>query len=893
MKTHFSPYRYKQINVPTIWLLKCFLIYLVLQSVSCQNLNSIKTLSVEIDGSERFQQIQGFGVSLNPESWNDSELMPALNLLTDSMNFIICDIMVEMGSGFEDLNDNGDPFNMNWDYYNKLYETPKFQKIWSTLEHLNNHAIMYGLLIDFQGAIPEWMGRSELNPEYEDEFVEMELSFLMYAWHVRKLQFAYFTPLKVADEQNEGLTIDAHQLTRLMRKFADRIDKAELQFSLLDVKIVVPAITSSKNGITSHIPEILSDSVIMKKVAHSGLDHTGFSPNTELKYSELTYWAASLEPCKNEPDKRKMSGNKYGFSSECVNSLFQLLKNGAYAVIWKGFDSNNEYTSSELNHYGGLMGYDKLAKTFSPRKHLYAVSQISKYVFPGSYRIETTNRGKNMEILAFHDPISGRITIIGQNKNSDAIEINALLKNLAPIASMEMIYTDSLNNLSLNNNITIEGNSFTASVPENCIFTFTGIASQVANGTIASQRPELPNWYAGDPHVHRYNCNKILSFVNEDELTTLMERADLAVISVLADIGNGEGVGFEVDIPKINGADAPQSKPGRIVHYDAEWHFDPNGNVVGNKALGGHIVLLGLKEADIIWDESAYKILEWGKKQNAISGFVHMQYLNDTIQNELSCCTPIEYPVEIALGTIDFLMEDHWPSDDAIKAYYRILNCGFRPGWCAGTDGPCLRPLGSVLTYVDIKDQPLNYRRWIEGIKNGRTVVATNGHVEFLDLKVNNDFGPGDEIAIKDNGTINVNVKWTAIEELPGRIELVCNGKVVAVKEGTAKPGVPVILSAKLDFTNSGWICARRMNEKMHQTHTAAVFINVNNTPVRASGEDAIFYAKWIDNMIVNTSPDGIWNNFFTHDLDIVQGRYKKARDIYLKIAEEANLSPK
>ena len=133
-------------------------------------------------------------------------------------------------------------------------------------------------------------------------------------------------------------------------------------------------------------------------------------------------------------------------------------------------------------------------------------------------------------------------------------------------------------------------------------------------------------------------------------MTTLMEAADLAVISVSADIGNGEGVGFEVDLPKVNGTDASQSKPGRIVHYDAEWHFDPGGNVVGNKALGGHLILLGLKEAHVIWDESAYKILEWGKKQNAVSGFVHMQYLNDTIQNELSCCTPIEYPVETALG---------------------------------------------------------------------------------------------------------------------------------------------------------------------------------------------------------------------------------------------------
>ncbi|MBK8884226.1 MAG: CehA/McbA family metallohydrolase [Bacteroidales bacterium] len=778
MENHASHFRNRQKNIPAIILINCLLIYLVIQGVSCQNSDSKKSLSVEIDGAERFQQIHGFGVSVNPEIWNNTELLPALDILTDSMNFIICKVNVEMGSGFEDLNDNGDPFNMNWNYYNKLYETPKFQKIWNTLEHLNKHAIMYGLFVDFTGAVPEWMGKNKISPEYEDEFVEMELSFLMYAWRVRKLYFAYFTPLNLADTQDEGLSIDAHQLTRLMRKLADRIDKAELQFSLIEPKMVVPDISSTKNGTIKFIAEILADSVIMAKVAHANLDHTGFSPGTESNHLSA-YWQPSLTSGYNGPDNGKMTGPKYKSTGECVNNLFQLLKNGSYAVIWEGFSNPYEHPHSESDH-DGLMSYDETTRSFSPKEQLYTISQITKNVFPGSYRIGTSDPGKDLELLSFHDPYSGRFTITGSNKTSSTINLKGFLKNLPSISYLEMVYTDSLNVLPKSGDISVNGNMLTAYIPGNSIYSISGITSTVTTVTIASQRPEPSGWYAGDPHVHRYNCNKIFSFIPETDLITLMEGADLAVISVSADVGNGEGVGFEVDLPKVNGTDAPQSKPGRIVHYDAEWHFDPVGNVVGNKALGGHLILLGLKEAHVIWDESAYKILEWGRKQDAIRGFVHMQYLDDTIVNELSCCTPIEYPVETALGTIDFLMEDHWPNDAAINAYYKILNCGFRPGWCAGTDGPCLRPLGSVLTYVDIKDQPLTYRRWIEGIKNGRTVVATNGHTEFLDLKVSNDFGPGDEVAIKDEGTVNVNVVWTAIVELSGRIELVCNGKVVA-----------------------------------------------------------------------------------------------------------------
>ena len=307
-------------------------------------------------------------------------------------------------------------------------------------------------------------------------------------------------------------------------------------------------------------------------------------------------------------------------------------------------------------------------------------------------------------------------------------------------------------------------------------------------------KPEPSDWYAGDIHIHR-NCGEVTSIMSETELTAMMEPNDLAVISVLADMGNGEVKDSRSDLPKVNGKDAAYSEPGRIVHWDAEWHFDPAGVTFENKALGGHIVLLGLKEAHQIWDESPYKILEWGKSQDAIMGFCHMQYLNDTIQNDLTCCIPVDYPVEAALGTIDFLSEDVWLNDAAINAYYRLLNCGFRLGWAAGTDFPCndSRPFGSLLTYVQVKDQPLTYRKWIEGIKNGRTVVTTNGHVEFLDLKINGVNGPGDEIKLKGKKTVEIDVNWTSVKTLTGRIEIVCNGKVIAKLEGTAKPGEPVI----------------------------------------------------------------------------------------------------
>lgn len=417
----------------------------------------------------------------------------------------------------------------------------------------------------------------------------------------------------------------------------------------------------------------------------------------------------------------------------------------------------------------------------------------------------------------------------------------------------------------------------------------------VSNNTLGQAktertRPEPADWYAGDMHVHRDCGGPVKDVLPESKFIEMMEVNDLAVISVLADMGDAEVKPSEIDLPKVNGKDCPLSIPGRIIHYDAEWHWDPFGTTFEHKALGGHIVLLGLTEAHQIWDESPYKILEWGRKQNAIVGFCHMQYLNDSIQNELDRCIPIDYPVEAALGTIDFLAEDVNLNDAAVKVYYKLLNCGFRLGWAGGTDYPCnnSRPFGSLLTYVQVKDQPLTYQRWIEGIKKGRTVVTTNGHVEFLDLKVNGGSSPGDEIKLSNKSIVNIVINLTSIKELIGRIELVCNGKVIASQEGSSGPEKPAKMESRIELNKSSWICVRRMDENGHRSHTAPVYVTVGNAPIRASVNDAQFFVKWIDNLLAKTEKGGPWNQYFTHDLDVVQNRYRQARTIYEKIASEA-----
>ena len=52
---------------------------------------------------------------------------------------------------------------------------------------VGNDGITDKLLVNFMGFAPPWMGRKVIDPAYEDEFVEMIVSFFHYAIKTRQL----------------------------------------------------------------------------------------------------------------------------------------------------------------------------------------------------------------------------------------------------------------------------------------------------------------------------------------------------------------------------------------------------------------------------------------------------------------------------------------------------------------------------------------------------------------------------------------------------------------------------------------------------------------------------------------------------------------------------------
>ena len=316
--------------------------------------------------------------------------------------------------------------------------------------------------------------------------------------------------------------------------------------------------------------------------------------------------------------------------------------------------------------------------------------------------------------------------------------------------------------------------------------------------------PEPAGWYCGDMHVHR-DCGG--SPTNVTSLYNDMVSQDMAVVSLLADMGNGEVQNPTTDLPLVNGKDASVSTPGRIVHWDTEWHWDADYTQYPHQALGGHIVALGLTNAYQIWCEPTYPIFDWAHQQGGIGGFAHFEYLDDSFPTNLTCCTPIEYPVEVALGDCDFISEDVGGSDylhsrvlPAAQLRLSARLCGRFRLAVRTARWRCYPAIGPLLTYSQVAGGQLTYSNWIHAIALGRTMVTRNGRNEFVSLVVNGMATPGDEIQLSAAGSVPVTVTWTAQTSLTGTLELVCNGVVVASQAGHGRAGLAGDVEHRSEF---------------------------------------------------------------------------------------------
>jgi hypothetical protein len=262
---------------------------------------------------------------------------------------------------------------------------------------------------------------------------------------------------------------------------------------------------------------------------------------------------------------------------------------------------------------------------------------------------------------------------------------------------------------------------------------------------------------------------------------------------------------------------------------------------------------------------------------------------------------------------VDFISSVDTPAPWELNIWYHTLNCGYRAKLSGETDFPCIygERVGLGRVYVKLDDGQLDFDRWCEGVKQGRSYVS-DGHSHLIDFRVN-DAVPGvsgSELKLAAPGTVKVTAQVAAyLDSSPSAearalkarpldqkpywdlerarigttrkvpVEVVVNGQSVARTEVTADGNVEGV-SFDVPIQKSSWIALRIYPS----SHTNPVFVVVDGKPIRASKKSAEWCLK---------SVDQCWSQkeraIRAAEKDAARKAYDVARDAYKRILAESN----
>ena len=413
-----------------------------------------------IDGAQRFQTMDGFGVNANVNSWNGGELHDAIHLLADDLGSSLWRVYID-NTDWETTNDDGNHLTFNWNYYNPLYSTPRFEEAWSLIGELNAHGITDGVVLNFMGTGPEWMKDGlALDVQREDEWVEMILSYAHYARFNRGLQFGRLSPFNESDwDGKEGIQADPQQVARVLAKIAVRLD----QLGMSDVRLVGPDTASADAAAQMYIPAMLANSTAMAKVDdfgfHNYAGNTGGVENViaNSAYSDRGFWVTE-----------QSFGTTLDF--EPINQIMGFLDRGATAtMVFKAYDGQDHHHPPGEDFRLGLL--DLSNGTYTPRISYDVIKHAHKFIRPGAVRIAAIESSNSLRMYAFQHPVSGQVTVFGRNTSGASIQVSGALANLPALGNFQFYRTTFSDGFGRLTDVAVSGNAFSFTAPANSVFT--------------------------------------------------------------------------------------------------------------------------------------------------------------------------------------------------------------------------------------------------------------------------------------------------------------------------------------------------------------------------------------------------------------------------------------
>jgi O-glycosyl hydrolase len=438
-----------------------------------------------IDCAKKYQTIHGFGVNINPQSWNvnPKAVKEVIDSLITDMGCTSFRLMFD-DSDWEAVNDNNDPGSYNWAYYDEVYSTPRFTCVWNTIEYLNSKGIT-DITLSPDGAAPAWIGGTKLYQGAEAEYAEMLASMVFYGIK-RRAPALNFTMLSPVNETGcFGLEAPVMTTNQLGTIFTD------IATHFINDCISGVTLTGPDDCYNSfNIQALLTSSATMSKLkcfgGHEYGDNTSRSeeliyavrnsdyPDREVIMSEVNAICYGCDGGEYNSD--------YGFNNYAGPAYKYVLKHLNVGVtgiqLWEGYDSQYHHPNRSLTwSMWGIFGINDTLRpdVYTKRTHYYVFKQLFNFVRPGFKRIEISTDLSDMTVSAFCDPANGAIVITGKNDNESAQTIEVILKNFPDRSKLMFYYTDATHNFIRGSDVTVTSQLFSKLIPAHCVFTLVSM----------------------------------------------------------------------------------------------------------------------------------------------------------------------------------------------------------------------------------------------------------------------------------------------------------------------------------------------------------------------------------------------------------------------------------
>ncbi len=426
-------------------------------------------------------------------------------------------------------------------------------------------------------------------------------------------------------------------------------------------------------------------------------------------------------------------------------------------------------------------------------------------------------------------------------------------------------------------------------------------------------------WYSADHHLHASGCSHYESpeeGVKPEDMWRQVVGEDLHLASVLS-----WGPGWYHQKQFFTGQINELTTRNNMMRYDVE----VSGFLSSH---AGHLVLLRLKEDDYPgttaiedWPSWTLPVLQWAKKQQAITGYAHsgwgLQPVNEKetrlpnyILPKMDGIGANEYIVTVTQNVVDFYSAGDTPAPWELNMWYHTLNTGFRPRLSGETDFPCIydERVGVARTYFK-PDKKLDYEEYIKALVNGRSYVS-EGNAHIIDFSVNSlEAGTrNSELKLDKGQTVHIAARVAALlpeqqdeygatiaqrplDQQPYwnierarigktrkvRVELIVNGNAVDTAEMIAD-GNWTEVQFQYPIKHSSWVALR----VFPSAHTNPVFVLVNNQPIAIRKS-----AEWCRQVV-----DQCWKmkqaNINPKERVAAEAAYNQARQVYERVMRSA-----